>query len=64
MKNLEGQAHIKALNDCLDTLYKFNTILIYLDKEQKFTLDCYNELSTRIQDKINEYKKSIQDLKV
>jgi hypothetical protein len=61
MENLHAKARIAALNDTIDNLYRFYGGLIDLDKEQRFSMDCYNELSTRIQDKINQCKKSIQE---
>jgi tRNA(Leu) C34 or U34 (ribose-2'-O)-methylase TrmL len=61
MENLQAKARIAALNDTIDNLYRFYGDLIDLDKQQRFSMDCYNELSTRIQDKINQCKKSIQE---
>jgi hypothetical protein len=62
MENSLARTEIKNLNDTIDNLYNFLMTLIDLDKEQRFSMDCYNELNTRIQEKIIYNKMVIRDI--
>ena len=62
MENSQAKAKIKALNDTVNNLYNFLGTLIDLDKDQRFSMDCYNELSTRIHEKIIYCKMVIRDI--
>jgi hypothetical protein len=62
MENSQAKAKIAALDHIIDNLYKFYSELIDLDKEQRFSFDCYNEVTARIEHKITHYKMLIRDI--